>query len=560
MSAQRLIAEFDRLAEAPGAILRLRRLVLDLAVRGKLAGQDATDEPAAQLVERIQKRMADSTRQGKGRKAKPVPAVGEDEAAFELPPGWKWVRVREVTSGRGQGIPDKEFSYIDVSSIDKEVGRLGDFKVTAPAEAPSRARKVVEKSDVIYACVRPTLLNVAIVDREIFPRPIVSTAFAVLNGFGLVHPKYLWVVLRSPYLVGVVEAKMRGQAYPAINDAEFALLPIPLPPLAEQRRIVAKVDELMALCDCLEAAQAERGRRRDRFAAATLGRIRKTPSPMDANLVLANLERMSPTIASVDRLRQTLIDMAIRGALTSQNSDSADADALLGEISRKKRSLLDRRLMPREKELPPVKDDEVPFAIPSTWRWVRVQEIACGITDGVHKKPDYVSHGVPFLTVRDLTAGPGISFDNCRYIAQADHEEFTKRTKPGRGDILITKDGTIGVTRVIDTDREFSIFVSVAVVKMVEPKLASFISTALGSEALTSTIVPKGAALKHLHLVDLRKLPVPLPPLEEQVRIVSKLKDVMALCDRLENAIKYRDNMGEKLLNSVIRDAVEHVK
>ena len=183
-----------------------------------------------------------------------------EEPPFNVPENWRWARIREITSDRGQKVPDATFTYIDVTAIDKENGLVIGPKVLGPSAAPSRARKVVQLGEVIYSCVRPYLLNVAVVEGDFDPSPIASTAFAILNGHGFVLPRYLWIVLRSPFMVACVEQNQRGQAYPAINDADFAVLPFPLPPLAEQHRIVAEVDELMALCDRLEAARAERKR------------------------------------------------------------------------------------------------------------------------------------------------------------------------------------------------------------------------------------------------------------------------------------------------------------
>ena len=148
------------------------------------------------------------------------------------------------------------FTYIDVTAIDKENGLVIGPKIMAPGEAPSRARKITQRGDVIYSCVRPYLLNVAVIEDDYDPAPIASTAFAILDGHGYVLPRYLWIILRSPFMIVCVENNQRGQAYPAINDADFAVLPFPLPPLAEQHRIVAKVDELMALCDQLETGLA----------------------------------------------------------------------------------------------------------------------------------------------------------------------------------------------------------------------------------------------------------------------------------------------------------------
>ncbi len=253
MSPAQLLAHFDRISEALDAVPRLRRFILDLAVRGKLVEQDPGDEPASELLKRIQAERARLVRAGEIRNERPLPLVEPDEVPFGVPAGWKWVRIRQVTSDRGQTIPRKEFTYIDVTAINKDAGIIADAKVLSASEAPSRARKLVRMGDVLYSCVRPYLLNIAIVEDNVVPSPIASTAFAVLNGFGLVLSKYLWIALRSPFMVECVEVRMRGQAYPAINDSDFALLPLPLPPLAEQHRIVAKVGELMWICDQLEA-------------------------------------------------------------------------------------------------------------------------------------------------------------------------------------------------------------------------------------------------------------------------------------------------------------------
>src|SRR5205823_1535169 len=135
--------------------------------------------------------------------------------------GWEWVRIRQVTSDRGQITPDEDFTYIDVTAINKEVGYVANTKVLSASDAPSRARKLVRTGDVLYSCVRPYLLNIAVIENDIIPSPIASSAFAVLNGFGLVIPRYLWIALRSSFMIECVEAKMRGQAYPAINDSDF---------------------------------------------------------------------------------------------------------------------------------------------------------------------------------------------------------------------------------------------------------------------------------------------------------------------------------------------------
>jgi type I restriction enzyme, S subunit len=268
MNAERLLSHYERIADAPDAIARLRRFILDLAVRGKLVPQETNDEPASELLKRIAKEKARLVKASEIRKPKVLPEVGDPP--FDLPQNWRWTPIREVTSDRGQAIPQAAFTYIDVTAIDKEAGVVADPKVLEASEAPSRARKITRKGDVIYSCVRPYLLNVAVIETDFDPHPIASTAFAILDGHGLVMPRYLWIVLRSPFMVECVEENQRGQAYPAINDADFAVLPFPLPPLAEQHRIVAKVDTLMALCDRLEASLTATAATRRRLLDALL--------------------------------------------------------------------------------------------------------------------------------------------------------------------------------------------------------------------------------------------------------------------------------------------------
>ena len=185
MTPQLLLHHFDRISNAPDAIPCLRRFILDLAVRGKLVEQDPRDEPASELLKRIQAEKERLVKTGEIRKVNPFPRIEADEILFPSSAGWEWVRIRQVTSDHGQVVPKDDFTYIDVTAIDKEAGRLGDVKVLSASDAPSRARKFVKTGDVIYSCVRPYLLNIAIIERDIIPSPIASTAFAVLNGFGL---------------------------------------------------------------------------------------------------------------------------------------------------------------------------------------------------------------------------------------------------------------------------------------------------------------------------------------------------------------------------------------
>jgi type I restriction enzyme, S subunit len=196
-------------------------------------------------------------------------------------------------------------------------------------------------------------------------------------------------------------------------------------------------------------------------------------------------------------------------------------------------------------------------ALPHGWTWCPVAILASAVSDGVHKKPDYVEQGVPFLTVRNLTAGPGITFDGCRYVTPSDHEEFIKRTHPERGDLLISKDGTLGVVRAIRTDVVFSIFVSVALVKPADRSMTDYLELAFSSPQVQQQMVGVGTGLQHIHLTDLRRDFVPIAPAEERAEIVKRVHNAFAYIERLETetirAAKLIDRLDQATLAKAFR-------
>ncbi len=263
-SFQFLTTHFHELYSVKENVKELRKAVLQWAVMGKLVPQDKNDQPARELLKEIQAEKERLVKEGKIRKMDALPPIKDEEKPFVIPEGWEWVRIRDVRYDWGQKVPNKKFTYIDVGSILNLEGKLGDeLNVLTPEVAPSRARKIVKKNTVIYSTVRPYLLNIAIIDRDFEYEAIASTAFAILHPHSVIVSKFIFYYLRSPSFIQFVESLMKGVAYPAINDGDFYSALFPLPPLAEQKQIVEKVDELLALCDRLEEeiekAESKRG-------------------------------------------------------------------------------------------------------------------------------------------------------------------------------------------------------------------------------------------------------------------------------------------------------------
>jgi type I restriction enzyme S subunit len=544
VSVELLLNEFARLSDGPDAIGHLRRFVLDLAVRGKLTLQDPQDEPAVQLLRRIESTLHASPAKGR-RRANASEEFDNQGGPFDLPDNWVWTRTRQITRDRGQTSPTGDFTYIDVTAIDKTLGRISAPAVLSAADAPSRARKCVGVGDVLYSCVRPYLLNVAVVEGLIQPPPIASTAFAVLDGLGLVEPRYLWTVLRSPYFVDCVEAKMRGQSYPAINDSDFALLPVPLPPLAEQRRIVAKVDEMMRLCDWLANAQATRDERRDRLRLASLARLiapredaLDRPSEKSARFCLKYCDRMLTKREHVGDLRRTILHLAVRGLLVKRSStkcqppNGADAAG---------RTDVDRLAM----------------TLPAGWRWVRVQDVATARLGKMLDQAKNRGRDYPYLRNTNVHWFE-VRLDSIKTVPldEGEVEEYLLRP----GDVLICEGGH-GIARAAvwrEGPTEMAFQKALHRVRPSEHLVSDFLAYCIFVYFDAGVLQRHftGVGIPHFTGKALASLTLPLPPVAEQRLIVSEVGEMMGVCDQLESALTAAETGRANLLQAALEEAL----
>jgi type I restriction enzyme S subunit len=197
--------------------------------------------------------------------------------------------------------------------------------------------------------------------------------------------------------------------------------------------------------------------------------------------------------------------------------------------------------------------------LPIHWSISKPKYICTKIVDGTHHTPDYVEEGVPFITVKNLTAGAGISFDDCKYISISNHQEFCRRAQPEKGDVLITKDGTLGITRIIETNKEFSIFVSVALLKPIKSKVDSYyLRYAFECSAISEQFEANklGSALKHLHLVEISNIDITVPPIEEQRSIVAYITNQITaleqLIDKVKQGLKYLEEYRTTLISAAV--------
>ncbi len=230
---------------------KIKAKILDLAIRGKLVPQDASDEPAAKLLERIKAEKVKLVKEGKGKKEKPLPEIVADEIPFAIPASWMWVRLGDVLQPMETKYPSgKEFRYIDIDAIDNKKNVVNNPKSIPVSKAPSRASRGLKTGDTLFSVVRPYLRNIAYIDDSLSDC-IASTGFYVIRPIE-VDTRFMFWMLISDFAVNGLNAFMKGDNSPSIRVDQIHEFLIPLPPLAEQKRIVAKIEELRAMLKTLQ--------------------------------------------------------------------------------------------------------------------------------------------------------------------------------------------------------------------------------------------------------------------------------------------------------------------
>ncbi|HII91196.1 MAG TPA: restriction endonuclease subunit S [Methanosarcina sp.] len=556
--------KFEILPDSPNGVQKLRELILQLAVMGKLVPQDPSDEPMSIFDNKTDEKNEQLAVNGKKRK---LQKISKEETPYKLPDTWKWLRLSDISHDWGQKKPDVKFTYIDVTSINKELGLISeDLKVLNPEDAPSRARKVVKKGTVIYSTVRPYLLNIAIVDTDYDPEPIVSTAFAILHPYSGILNKYLYYYLRSKPFISYVESEMTGMAYPAINDTKLYKGLIPLPPLAEQKRIVSKVDELMILCDKLEARCQKKQELQSELNIVALDRILRAENQKEFEqnwqLICENFDLLYDNPENVEELKKVILQLAIQGKLVPQNPEDEPASVLIEKIKTEKENVLKGKKTKKLEYITQLDNEEIPYEPPIGWKWCYLDNISLKITDGEHSTPERTSSGYYLLSARNVLNGE-ISLKDVDYVPEREFLRLRKRCDPNKNDILISCSGSVGRVAVVDKDEAYVMVRSAALVK---PYLryvnSKYLAYTLRSPLVQNQIVEesRSTAQSNLFLGKIKKLKIILPPLAEQKRIVEKVDALMNLCNQLEEKIGDSQKNAETLTDAILIEAVRGFK
>lgn len=572
MNPTRLIRHFDDVCQTSESVDVIRRLILDLAVQGKLLEQNLQDEPASVLIEQIEGEKRRCYEAGEVSSIEPANALDEAETPFTIPAGWVAVRMGALARKLGAGSTPRGGRAIYQRDGIPFLRSQNVHNYGLELEGVARIPNVIHErmsgthvlpSDILLNITGASIGRCALV-HDTFDEGNVSQHVAIIRLFDSSIREFIHLSLISPAYQNLIMSEQVGVSREGLSMRRLKRFPMVLPPLAEQHRIVAKVDELMALCDELEAAQAKREARRDRLVAATLHRLNngdatqpgEAPSWKEtARFYFNHLPRLTTRPEHIRQLRQTILNLAVKGKLVPQDPTDEPASRLLVRISEEKRRIKSggRKIVSKAEM------EDGPHPVPVNWAWARWETIALKIGDIDHRMPETVKEGVPYVSPRDFLPDNKIDFDGAKMVSLNDFNRLARKIKPDQGDIIYPRYGTIGENRLVTVQRDFLASYSCAVIKVlvgfVNPKYQYFFSVSDTAKSQAKAAENK-TTQANVGIKSIKQFKFPLPPLAEQHRIVAKVDELMALCDELESRLTETAATRRRLLEATLQEAL----
>ncbi len=526
-----LFDHFDKLAEAPSGVKKLRELILQLAVQGKLVPQDPNDEPATVLIEKIKAEKEQLIKEGKIKKQKPLEPIKDSEIPFEVPKWWKWCRLGNIiyiTSGKGLTSKDMQNGNIPV---------YGGNGITGYHNTYNLEERTLVIGRVGFYCGSIHITP----DRAWVTDNAFKTIFSGEN----IEIHFLELLLKTFDL----KEKESATAQPVISGRKIYPILLPLPPLAEQKRIVAKLDSLMALCDDLEKQHQEITEKKLLLNKSSLNALSASANQQDFNKnwnhIANNFDLLYSTPKNIDDLKQAILQLAVMGKLVPQDPNDEPASVLLEKIQDKKERLVEEGMIRRQKPLEPIKESDIPFNVPEGWEWCRLGEV-CDINMGQSPPGNTYNNfgeGIPLIN------GP-VEFTTGPFGRTIRHQYTSKPTKVcKKGDFLLCVRGsTTGRTNIAD----FNACIGRGVAALHAYIDCDYFNWYIVSIREMLYASGTGSTFKNISSEIISKTFIPLPVLAEQKRIVAKVDSLIALCDQLKENLINKSNTSENLLNAVV--------
>lgn len=545
-----LLEQFDTILDTSASVEKLKELILDMSVKGKLVSQDLDDEPASVLLERIKEEKELLIKEKKIKKQKLLSETKEEEMLYELPKGWKWVRLGDlVLEILGGGTPSKsnpaywngDIPWASVKDI-KELYITSTQDTITPEGLANSSAKLITKQNIIL-CTRMGLGKIC----------INTIDMAINQDLKAVYLPKTVDKLYFVYWYKSLKIEGTGTTVKGIRQDQLLNLSFPFPPLNEQRRIVKRVDQLMSFCEELKKRLEKKRERGGRLNVSAFSSLEQslTPEALKENLqfVLTNLSSLCTEEKHIQQLRNAIVSLAVKGKLVPQDKNDEPASALLEKVKEEKERLIKEKIIKREKSILPIVVEEKAYGLPKGWEWTRLGTII-HLISGQHLTPDQYNikgKGIPYLT------GPS-DFQNGRALITKWTE--VPKVVVEKNDILITVKGSgVGKAIILNVSSTSIGRQLMAIRPVLIDKNYVYMFIQLYKKRINDASI--GIAIPGISREDLLNLMIPLPPLDEQKRIVEKVSQLMSLCSELEKQINCTNNQKEQLLQSILNQAFQ---
>ena len=553
-------------------IKKLRELILDLAVRGKLVPQSPEDEPASVLLKRIAAEKVRLVKEKKIKKQKPLPEITIEEKSFELPAGWEWVHignVAEVKGGKrlpkGHTLQSEPTDHIYIRVTDMKNGTVTNtnLQYLLPSTQKLISQYVISSND-LYVTIAGTIGEIGSVPTEFNGMNLTENAAKII----FEHIDRLWFkqVLSSGFVQTQFKKKVKQMAQPKLALHRILSSVIPLPPEAEQHRIVTKVNELMTLCDQLEQDETNSIAAHQALVDTMLTTLTDSKNAGELaenwSLVAQHFDTLFTTDHSIEQFKQTILQLVVMGRLVPQDASDEPASVLLERIATERARLVKEKKIKRQKPLPAIADEEKPFALPKGWEWCRIGNAALSSVYGLSEKTTKHSDGVPVLKMGDIQNGQVILggqqvvdklVDGLPELYLDDRDLLYNRTNSAE---LVGKTGIF-----IGQSSEYS-FASylIRIRTLKDSPLPEFLNMNMNSPVFRKTqIVPRlkqQCGQANVNGTIMGKMLVAIAPEAEQTRIQSKFQEVMQVCNTLKSQIHQTQTTQQQLSRALVEQAL----
>ena len=562
-----LLSNLDLLATAPGGVAKLRELILTLAVQGKLVPQDPADEPASVLLQKIRAEKDRLIAEGKIKRDKALLPITDEEKPYELPQRWEWTCLASigVINPRNDAPDETLASFVQMSSIPVEFSASHISELRQWKQIKSGFTQFAE-GDVGVAKITPCFENGKSTVFQNLSNGIGAgtTELHIVRPLGGIERRYVLLFLKTPAFLKDGEAVMTGSAgQKRLPRSYFENKPFPLPPLAEQSRIVTRVESLMRLCDALEAKRQLEATQHAQLVSTLLCTLTAstTPEELSANWqrVAQHFDLLLDRSEAIDALEQTLLQLAVRGLLVPQDPTDEPASVLLKKIRTEKVRLIAEGKIKRDKPLSPITDEEKPFELPVGWEWVRfgdVVSVSSGVTLG-RKTPFFNPVSLPYLRVANVQRWH-VDLTSMKEIV-VDQTELT-RFQLQRDDLLITEGGDwdkVGRTAIWGNEIEMClhqnhVFKARGVTKEWNAVWAELFLNSAVARSYFASSAKQTTNLASINMTQLKDCAFPLPPLTEQSRIVTRVTALRRLCADLRQRLTERQSTQARLAEALV--------